>query len=258
MLALAAATGIVTWRLGSGHVDLLGIIGVGGFLAAILIELSLWRRRPDKIWYDGRAIAESAKTLAWKYAVGGLPFPISMPVTEATTALLDKLRRVREQFPDVELDASTAPAISQWMKDQRAKPFDERKDLYLNSRIKDQQQWYAAKAKYNARRSEQWRGFLIGIEFLGAAVSLTTALVDTSLVIPPTIATIAGAVVAWIETKQHDSLSRAYSAASIDLASAAEKLQLAVTEDAWTNEVDDAEEAISREHVVWLATRHRL
>lgn len=36
------------------------------FIAALLVELWLWPVRPDKAWYDGRAVAESAKTLAWK------------------------------------------------------------------------------------------------------------------------------------------------------------------------------------------------
>ncbi|MGK8508191.1 DUF4231 domain-containing protein [Nocardia asiatica] len=258
LLVIAAATGIVTWRVGSGRVDLLGLVGVGAFIGAIVVEASLWRRRPDKTWYDGRAIAESAKTLAWKFAVGGAPFAMTMPDPEATTALIDKFHKLKQQFPDVELSPVQAPQVSEWMKTQRTGSFEERKKVYLEGRIRDQQAWYAAKSAYNKRQSRRWRAGLIALEFGGALASLATAVINTSVMLGPAMAMISGAALAWIETKQHDSLARAYSAASFDLSNAETKLMLVDTEDSWSREVDDAEEAISREHVVWLATRHRL
>jgi hypothetical protein len=42
-----------------------------------------------------------------------------------------------------------------------------------------------------------------------------------------------------------------------DLASARLRLELVTTEEAWATEVGDAEEAISREHTVWLASRSK-
>ncbi|WP_280195685.1 DUF4231 domain-containing protein [Nocardia farcinica] len=257
-LVVAAMSGIVAWRLGRGHIDVLGLVGTIAFVAAILEESSLWRRRPDKAWYDGRAVAESAKTLAWKYATGGLPFPVSMTTDEATRGLIEKLDELDDQFSDLQLEPIAAPQISDWMKEMRSKPLEDRRKIYVEARIRDQQRWYAAKAKYNRRRSKQWRAALFILEFAGAAASLITAVVQTSLMPGPALAMIAGAAIAWVETKQHDALARAYSAACRDLSNAEEKLKIVASEDAWAREVDDAEEAISREHVVWLATRHRL
>ncbi|MFI9636661.1 DUF4231 domain-containing protein [Nocardia sp. NPDC051929] len=257
-LIVAAISGIVTWRVGGGRLDVLGLVGMLAFVASILEESSLWRRRPDKAWYDGRAVAESAKTLAWKYAVGGLPFPVSMVADEATRGLVAKLGELNNQFSDLELEPVAAPQVSDWMMELRAKPLDERRKIYIEARLRAQQSWYAAKAKYNKRRSKQWRIALFVLEFSGAAASLFTAVVQTTLMLGPALAMIAGAAIAWIETKQHDSLARAYSAACTDLSNAEAKLVIVGSEDAWSREVDDAEEAISREHVVWLATRHRL
>ncbi|MFD6388784.1 DUF4231 domain-containing protein [Nocardia sp. NPDC060259] len=257
-LVVAAAAGIVTWRVGNGRLDVMGLVGMLAFVGAIIEESSLWRHRPDKAWYDGRAVAESAKTLAWKYAVGGLPFPIAMPVNEATLGLVEKLRGLSGQFSDLELSPVAASQVSEWMREQRSTSLDDRRRTYLEARVHDQQQWYAAKSRYNKRRSNQWRMALFGLEFTGATASLATAVVQSSLMLGPALAMIAGAAVAWTEAKQHDSLARAYSAACTDLSSAETKLLLADSEDAWSREVDDAEEAISREHVVWLATRHRL
>ncbi|MFF0492533.1 DUF4231 domain-containing protein [Nocardia sp. NPDC004068] len=257
-LVVAALSGIVAWRLGRGHVDLLGLVGTVAFVGAILEESSLWRRRPDKAWYDGRAVAESAKTLAWKFAAGGLPFPIHMTTDDATRGLVEKLDELDDQFADLQLEPVAAPQISDWMIESRSKPFAARKTMYIEGRIRDQQRWYATKATYNKRRSKQWRVALFSLEFAGAVASLSTAVIQTSLMPGPALAMIAGAAIAWVETKQHDSLARAYSAACTDLSNAEAKLQIAASEDAWAREVDDAEEAISREHVVWLATRHRL
>jgi hypothetical protein len=32
--------------------------------------------KPEQNWYEGRAAAESAHTLGWKYSVGANPFPV--------------------------------------------------------------------------------------------------------------------------------------------------------------------------------------
>ncbi|MFF2392272.1 DUF4231 domain-containing protein [Nocardia sp. NPDC058114] len=258
LLVAAAVTGIVTWRVGSGRIDILGLVGVVAFIGAILVEASLWRQRPDRTWYDGRAVAESAKTLAWKFSVGALPFPITMSREDATRGLIDKFARLQQQFADLELSPVAAPQVSDWMIAQRSTPLADRKQLYLISRIQDQQRWYETKAKYNKRQSARWRTGLVVLELSGAVASLITAVVKTEFMLGPALAMIAGAAIAWTEAKQHDSLARAYSAACTDLSNADAKLRLADTEEAWSREVDDAEEAISREHVVWLATRHRL
>ena len=257
LLCAAGATGVVSWRVGTDGTDLLAMGGVVLFVLALAVEAMLWRDRPDKAWYDGRAVAESAKTLAWKYAVGGDPFPAGLPLEAATRVLLERLDGLAKQFPELEMEIVDAPVVTPWMRDQRAAPSDERRRVYLESRLGDQRTWYARKARYNRQRARQWRTALVGLEFGGAAVSLLEVANRTGLFVGPVLAAVAGAVVAWLETKQHDSLARAYSAAVRDLASAQLRLELVTSEDLWATEVADAEEAVSREHTVWLASRSR-
>lgn len=257
LLGTAAMAGVASWRVGAGEIDVLAVIGVGLFIAALLLETWLWRSRPDKAWYDGRAVAESAKTLAWKFAVAGGPFPATMPLMEAKRTLLTRLDDIHRQFPDLELAALNAPSISEWMVATRQEPLEVRKAFYLNARIRDQKRWYTTKAGYNKRRSKQWKAVTVSLEMMGAIAFLAEALVDTGLSFAPALAALAGAVVAWIGSKQHETLARAYGAAVTDLASAEGKLDLITTEAEWASEVDDAEEAISREHTVWLATRSK-
>ncbi|MDT9591838.1 DUF4231 domain-containing protein [Nocardioides zeae] len=257
LLVLAAAMGIAVWRVGAADIDVLAIVSTVLFVLAILVEGVLWKSRPDKTWYDARAVAESAKTLAWKFAVRSEPFS-DPSVDEATMArrLLSRFDEIRRQFPDLELAAVNAQSISPWMKRQRQADWPDRRSVYLRERLQNQKNWYEGKAGYNRGRSNQWRFALIALEFLGFVASLAAAFYEWTPMIAPVIAALVAAVVAWLEAKQHDFNARAYAAAVHDLAQAEARLQLVRTEAEWATEVESAEEAISREHTLWLASRN--
>jgi hypothetical protein len=257
LLCAAAAAGVMTWRAGDAGVEVGAVAALCLFTLAFFVEALMWRDRPDKVWYDGRAVAESAKTLAWKFAVGGDPFPVAMPPNQATRLLLGRLDAVSTQFKDLELAPVDAPVISAWMNQTRSGGFTARKATYLEQRVADQRQWYDARSRYNRRRSRQWRTGLMSIEATGMLTALVAAVTPIDFVFGPVLAALAGAAVAWVETKQHDSLSRAYAAAVRDLSGVQARLGLVDSETEWAREVADAEEAISREHTVWMASRSR-
>jgi hypothetical protein len=251
----AALCGVTSWRVGKGEVDLLALLAVVLFVLALLVEGALWRSRPDKIWYDARAVAESAKTLAWKFAVCAEPFPSDMAPAAAVTSLIDRLDVVGKQYPHLHLAPVDAELVTTWMSSQRTASWSERRQVYLDARLRDQKSWYSNKAKYNASRSNQWRTALVGLEFAGFLFALVEALQKDVPTLSAALAAVVGAVVAWVETKRHDVNSRAYGAAVSDLARAEAKLQHVEDEPAWALEVNDAEDAISREHTLWLASR---
>ena len=259
LVVLSAALGVTAWRVGAAHVDVLALLSTLLFVGALLVEGLLWRERPDQAWYDARAVAESAKTLAWKFAVRGEPFldeGLSEP--EMVRKVIDRLDDIRGQFRGLDLAAVDAKSVSSWMQEQRRATWEERRAVYLSERLLDQKRWYAKKAHYNRRRSSQWRTALVVVEFLGVVASLATALSQYAPLFGPALAALVGAVVAWMETKQHDSNARAYAAAVADLAQAENRLEVAQTEQEWATEVLNAEEAISREHTLWLASRTEL
>lgn len=256
-IVAAAAVGITSWRVGASNIDVLAIVGTLLFVAALLAETVLWKNRPDRVWYDARAVAESAKTLAWRFAVRGEPFNDSESSEEDTMrVLVERFQGIRDQFSTLELAPSNAPYISEWMRAQRKAPWPERRQVYLDERLKNQKDWYARKSKYNKQRSGQWRAALVGFEFLGVVASLVAAFSESVPLFAPALASLVVAVVAWLETKQHDFNARAYSAAVGDLAKAEVKLDIAENEETWAQEVENAEEAISREHTLWLASRN--
>lgn len=259
LIVLSAALGVTAWRVGESHVDLLAILSTLLFVGALLTEGALWKGRPDKTWYDARAVAESCKTLAWKFAVCGEPFfDTELSETEMVRRVMHSLDGIKKQFGGLELAAVDAKAVSAWMKEQRQAPWPERREVYLRERLLDQKSWYTQKAKYNRKRSNQWRTTLVVVEFLGVAASLGAAFSASVPLFGPALAALVGAVVAWMETKQHDFNARAYAAAVADLAQAESRLEVAHTEQEWANEVLNAEDAISREHTLWLASRAEL
>ena len=69
----AAIGGALSWHLGS--FDITAWIILFGFISAFGCELALLILQPERTWYEGRAVAESVKTLAWRYSVCADPFP---------------------------------------------------------------------------------------------------------------------------------------------------------------------------------------
>jgi SMODS and SLOG-associating 2TM effector domain 3 len=97
MLVVAAVFGLVTWR--GGRADLGAVVAGAAFAVALLAELYLLRRRPDRLWYDGRAAAESTRTLTWRYVVGGNPFGLTeVSEEEAERLLLHRFRQVAAEL----------------------------------------------------------------------------------------------------------------------------------------------------------------
>ena len=72
-LILAALGGVLTWTVGG--VNLAALLIALGFAAALTVEIVSWVAQPERDCYSGRALAESAKTLAWRYAVCADHFP---------------------------------------------------------------------------------------------------------------------------------------------------------------------------------------
>ncbi|MFG1815796.1 DUF4231 domain-containing protein [Kribbella sp. NPDC049174] len=251
----AAACGVASWRMGDHDIDLLGLVALLLFIGALLVESQLWKQHPERDWYDGRAVAESAKTLSWKFAAAGDPFPRTMNNDEADRTFVSLLDTMRARYPQLSLDAIIGSNLTPWMRSARSANLDERKRIYIADRVQDQQKWYQDRHNQNRRKARFWRIGLIALEFGGAAAALLESLTDIGLTFTPTLAAAIGAIVAWLETKQHDQIARAYATTVSDLASALAKLEAATTEEDWAREMNDAEDAISREHTLWLASR---
>jgi hypothetical protein len=256
MLVVAAGFGMFTWRRAGG--DLAGIGAAVAFVVALLAELYLLQARPDRLWYDGRAVAESAKTLTWRYLVGGDPFGLDqVSEREAERLLLDRFRQITRDLRGAHLVpvSGDGDQLDPALREVRALPLDRRRELYRRERIDGQQAWYARSARWNERRATQWSLVLTSLEALGLAggVLKATGVVDVDLLGFGGALVAAGA--AWVQAKQHQNLANAYGVASQELSAISGQVDWSASERDWAHFVDQAEEAISREHTLWRASR---
>ena len=256
MLVLAAAFGLFTWRTAGG--DIAGIGAAVAFVIALLAELYLLQARPDRLWYDGRAVAESAKTLTWRYLVGGSPFGREeVNEREAERLLAERFRQIAGDLRGAHLVpvSDVADQLGQELRRLRGLPLEERRELYRRERIGGQQAWYARAAQRNELRATQWSLVLTTLEALGLAGGVLKATGALSIDLLGLAGAMVAAGAAWVNAKQHQTLANAYAVASHELATISGQVDWAGTEGEWAHFVDQSEEAISREHTLWRASR---
>ena len=257
MLLVAATAGAFTW-IWHG-VDWAGSLAAVAFLAALVIRVALLSERPERVWYEGRAAAESAKTLAWRFAVGGEPFGVeALGVQAAETKLLSRLHEILTDLRGLHLvpPNDAGEQITNAMRDMRVKSLHERKTCYELGRIATQRKWYADRSRWNRDQALLWSYRLLAVEVLGAIGAILKAVGMLQLDLLGLAGTAAAAGTSWLAAKQHETLAEAYSVTAQELAVVAARMDQAQTEASWARFVDDAEEAISREHTLWRAS-HR-
>lgn len=258
VLALAAAAGSVTWKSPGSVTDWAGVIATSAFVAALAVEGFIVQARPDREWHEARAAAESTKTLAWRYAVGGDPFGLTVARDADTdAAFVAQLREVLGQLS--RLDTSRMPEngrqITEGMRTLRTRPLADRMNVYEHGRLENQQRWYAARASLHERRARAWTAAMLLFEIAGATggIMKATGVVDFDLL--GLAGTVVAGIAAWTQTKQYRPLVGAYSIAAHELGAIRSILPWQVSEVTWAEFVRDAEEAISREHRLWKASR---
>lgn len=250
----AAVGGALT--ASAGPVDIFGLVALIGFVAALATETYIVTQHPDRIWYEGRAAAESAKSLAWRYMVGGEPFPLAQPSATADALYLERINDVVHDLGSVDITpAAGTQQITAEMRRVRALPLDERQALYRTRRIEDQQRWYTTKSKWNAQRSSAWSMTALAIEFAGVIGAALKAFTVIDFDLLGVLAATAAAITAWSQAKQHQTLQRAYFVASQELAAIMSQITQPIPEATWTQIMEKAEEAISREHTLWRTSR---
>lgn len=248
----AALGGVLSVK--AGQLDVAACIVLVGFAVALAAEVSSWVHQPERAWYEGRALAESAKTLAWRFAVGADPFPPHVTPREAEALLRHRMDQVADGVADRIVMQSPDPIVTSKMVNLREAPFSERRSTYIEARTKQQQGWYANKAQFNGRRATGWRVVLVISELLALSIAALRVFGGWDVDLAGLMGALIAAGAAWLAVKQFAPLAAAYSVAAKELAIQAEKLKGTAEED-WPLVAADAEEAISREHTMWLASR---
>ena len=258
-LLAAAICGAFTWRYDGSGADWFGVAAAAAFAAAVFQRTYIWQTRPDQEWYGGRAAAESAKTLSYRFAFCADPFPRGMTELDATTTFLQRLQDVRRELGEVTVvpQPGGMGEITSGMTALREETLEVRKAVYLSERIINQRDWYSRKAAANKTQARRWLILMIAVEFAGFVGAILKASNVLSIDLLGFASAVVAASAAWMEMRQHNNLATAYSVAARELSAAHEQGRRIENEQSWSAFVANAEEAISREHTMWAASRGR-
>lgn len=247
--AILSITSISHWSV--GVFQLLALLG------ALFCSIYLFTKRPERYWYAGRAVAESIKTITWRYVCRAEPFQNVDSI--ARSEFQQKLKAIINQNKDVAQSLTNyldAPQITNEMTKMRARGLDERKTVYADNRIKDQLTWYAKKAGFNRRASNSFFWALIVIN----SISLICAILRIKFVDVPYWPTdifvaIAASLLSWMQAKRFSELASSYALAANEIGFIREQSMLPTSDHEFSIFVGDAENAFSREHTQWVARK---
>ncbi len=234
------------------------------YLATVCFAVVVSRQNPQGLWYEGRAAAESVKTLAWKFAVRAdayQPPPTTLPDAEGLYEL--QLRGILRAFRDSRAfpqPTSGRAEVTETMRGLREQPLAVRREVYLRERVQVQHDWYQSKARYCTAASRLTGLLGIVLPALGLVLAVMRALGYFSYDALGTVSAVAASVAAWAQLRQYRPLAAAYQLAADELELVhAQLAQLDLAEpdaeELWARLARDAEDAVSREHTTWQARR---
>ena len=245
-----ATLGMSVWNMWS--FTIMAIILVLGLLILWIMRA----RSDDKIWFDGRAIAESVKTASWRFMMKVPPYQEDNKVEEL---FISQLKEIREARPHMgkclaAVQDSGGSSITDFMREKRTATLEDRKKFYVNDRLADQRSWYARRAKQNATSSIRWFWIVAGLQITAIVLAIIQAK-GLNINIVPVITTSVAAFAAWGQMKRYDELAQSYYLAAQELEDLESLACSQTTVEEFTQLVEQAENSISREHTMWCARR---
>ena len=110
------------------------IISAVLFLSSLGVMIWLRVAKPDDIWYNGRAVAESVKTRAWRWMLRAEPYEDSEDIEVMRGKFVKDLKAILEQnqslIGKLGISAIVEEPISKQMLNVRCQPINERIEIY--------------------------------------------------------------------------------------------------------------------------------
>lgn len=231
-----------------------------GTSTALLIYMSV--KKPEKDWYGCRALAESIKTSTWRYMMRAEPFedaPQLRTVKQKFAAFLKEILDANSHVRDsISRRPKAGDQITLGMDEIRALSLDERREFYRSKRIDEQRDWYIGKVKSNRRHFVGWIVFCVLIQGSAIVLALIRSRYPESWSIWPAepLLVIASAAVGWIQIKKFNELASAYSLTAHEIGIIQTRINDVATESEFSEFVNEAERAFSREHTQWVARQN--
>ncbi|WP_312301906.1 DUF4231 domain-containing protein [Diaphorobacter nitroreducens] len=245
----------------------LSVLNITHWLAALLQFVSLvgalacsvylFAKRPERLWYAGRALAESVKTMAWRFMCRSEPFDASD--AESARLFQQKLGQLVSQNKDVAQALTShieGEQLTEYMEQQRSASLSERQLAYVECRVREQLGWYAKKARFNKYRANVFFWVLIAVN-LGAVIlaALKIKFAETPIWPTDALVALAASLLSWMQAKRFSELASSYSLAATEIGLIRDQARMITCEKDFSVFVADAENAFSREHTQWVARK---
>jgi SMODS and SLOG-associating 2TM effector domain 3/SMODS and SLOG-associating 2TM effector domain 1 len=257
LLILAAGIGVAISFAGVVGNRILAASAAVLLFGALIVRSVARSSDPSKRWFEGRAVAESVKTLAWKYMACANPMtPGNAHADDVFTGFLGEViaEHAGLAAPRTVSTQGLPQQITPAMRHIRKLPFEERRTTYLEQRVRDQLRWYSKRAREHKRRSDFW--FVVGVVSEMAAIAYAVLLVVTPSWpnVIGLLATFTAASATLARLRGDNEVSQRYGLAAQELAMIQHRLEASTTH-TFSERVMEAEAAISREHKMW-AVKH--
>jgi anti-sigma-K factor RskA len=232
------------------------VIYAGVFFIGLAILLVRSQSKPEQWWYRCRALAESVKTLTWRYMMRAAPF--DGDAATARVKFRDELHEIFRQNKDtankITNDWSGNHQITQAMDEVRGTSRANRLAYYLKHRVDEQRDWYKRKSRWNRKRASLW------IWVSGIAYVLAAAMVLVRIALPNSqywpiepLIVVAASVIGWMQIKKFNELAATYTVTAHEIGLIRPMADAVKNEGEFSEFVNDAEKAFSREHTLWIA-----
>ena len=241
-----------------GNCVIMDSISLGLFILSAALYAISKICNPVDLWYNGRAVAESVKSMTWKWMMMADPY---QNMNNESQKFLSDLHYLLQQnkslFEHYQHDEDCHfYTISEKMRAIRSANISDKLSYYNENRVSEQLTWYKKKSKKLHKYYVvcSWIVafcYIIIILFMIASVANQNIQFPTEL-----ISTIVTALISWMEAKKYNELSCAYSLAVNDISIICEhKLKGEISEEEVSEYVTNSENAFSREHTQWIARK---
>ena len=229
-------------------------------LGAMLISIFLKVKKYEDIWYRGRALAESSKTLTWRFIMTSEYFENNISDEEADRRFIQRIREINNEFSDLNNVLSSTqlnlPIITDEMKRVRNLSLNDKKTYYLNNRIQNQIDWYSSKADDSKFKYDVWFFSIIILQFLALiSIGFLIKCPSSDFNFVGVFSTIAASGFSWLQVKKYQENKEAYTTANSELNLIKAEGSKNFSDNEFSEYVLDSENAMSREHTMWLAQK---
>ena len=240
-----------------------GKIFLGGYVALVLATTIMMlygtSKKLQTNWYRSRALAESIKTVTWRYMMRAEPY--DRDLASAKRIFVKNLRGILESNDGVDESIRHQPSegnqVTESMNAVRNTSLDERQKFYLKNRIDNQHNWYRDKAYANLRGHKFWISICVFIHLFAILLASIRIFTFDQFSIWPvhSMLVASSAIIGWMQIKKFNETAAAYSLATHEIGIIKENIEFALTESDFSEFVNDVELAFSREHTQWEARR---